>query len=196
MPIKLILTTLLILFIPLSIQASTKDVFFNELEKWEIPANQRHPRLYFDSEGLKKLHEQYLSGNPRIQSFLSECDSLIIHPVPDYSDYNLSRYKARSESEKLSFAYVITQKISYANYAREIIKQMVQWDDWVYEEHKPRRVDLGVAGVAYIIALCYDWLYPVLTEIERRTIEDAIIKQALIPFHEVYSAKSEGWTEG
>ncbi len=165
------------------------------MEKWEIPENSGHPRLYFDSDGLNKLHEQYLSGDPRILSFLSECDTLIIRPIPDYSDYNLSRYKARSESEKLSFAYAITQKSIYANYAREIINQMVQWDDWVYEEHKPRRVDLGVAGVAYILALCYDWLYPVLTDIERLAIEDVIIKQALIPFHDVYTTKSEGWTK-
>ena len=169
--------------------ASTKENFFKNLEKWEIPKDLGHPRLYFDSEGLKKLHEQYLSGNPRIQSFLSECDSIIIRPVPDYSDYNLSRYKARSESQKLSFAYAITQKISYANYARELIKQMIHWTDWVYEEHKPRRVDLGVAGVDYIIALCYDWLYPVLTTAERMTIADVLLKQALIPFHEVYAKR-------
>ncbi len=154
-----------------------------------------HPRIYFNVNSIKKLQVQYHSGNPRIRSFLSDCDSLIARPVPDFSDYNQFRYKARAASEKLSFAYAITENIKYANYARAVIKQMVAWTDWVYEEHKPLRVDLGVAGAAYVLAMCYDWLYTVLTATERSALEKAILEKALIPFHQIYSAKSERWTE-
>jgi hypothetical protein len=192
---KIIIQLLILIFIlPLNNFALSKDNFFKQLDTWEPPANNKHPRLYFDQKGSEKLFKQFKSATPRLLSFLSECDSIITRPLPDYSNYNQSRYIARSESEKLSFAYAITQKVEYANYAKKIIKQMVQWKDWVYEEHKPRRVDLGVAGVGYILALCYDWLYPVLSATERQDIEEAVLNQALNPFLDVYTHKSEEWT--
>jgi hypothetical protein len=192
---KIIIQLLIFIFIlPISNFAQSKGSFFKQLDTWEPPANNKHPRLYFDQKGSDKLFKQFMSGTPRLLSFLSECDSIITRPLPDYSNYNQSRYIARTESEKLSFAYAITKKVEYANYATKIIKQMVQWKDWVYEEHKPRRVDLGVSGVGYILALCYDWLYPVLSPTERRDIEEAVLNQALNPFFDVYTHKSEEWT--
>ncbi len=190
----LLCSTFILLFIYVSLSAQSKTDFFKQLDKWKIPENSSHPRLYFDSHGAEQLYQQYHSDSPRILTFLSECDSILARPVPDYSDYNASRYVARNESEKLSFAFVITREKKYADYARKIISQMIQWSDWVYDEHKPRTVDLGVAGVGYILALCYDWLYPMLTPVERVNIEETLIRQALIPFHQVYSTKSEGWT--
>jgi hypothetical protein len=174
--------------------AATKEMVLQQLHDWHIPKNLGYPRLYFNSNTVNSLRKQFKAGNPRIQKVISECDSLIARPMPDYSNFNLSRYKARNEAEKLSFGYAITQKNEYSDYARNLVLQMTQWPDWVYDEHKPRRVDLGVAGVAYILALCYDWLYPTLTYIEKVEIENSIIEKALVPFHDVYSTKSEGWT--
>jgi len=191
---KLLFLIFMLLFLFTFLTAQSKTEFFKQLDRWKIPDNSGHPRLYFDSLGAEKLYHQYQSGSPRILTFLTECDSILLRPIPDYSDYNASRYVARTESEKLSFAFIITREKKYADYARKIISQMIRWSDWVYEEHKPRTVDLGVAGVGYILALCYDWLYPVLTPVERKNIEDTLIRQALVPFHRVYSAKSEEWT--
>jgi hypothetical protein len=192
---KIIIAFYGILLLPAFIIASPKEIFFKNLERWEIAKDLGHPRLYFNAKSIKELQAQYHSGNPCIRSFLSDCDSLISRPVPDFSDYNLSRYKARGSSERLSFAYAITENTKYANYARAVIKQMIIWTDWVYEEHKPLRVDLGVAGAAYVLAMCYDWLYPVLTVAERSAIEEAILEKALIPFHDIYQTKSERWTK-
>ncbi len=184
----------LLLFMSTSLPAQSKADFLKHLQEWKIPNDLGHPRLYFDPDGADRLYQQYQSESPRILAFLAECDSIKNRPLPDYSDYNSSRYVARNEAEKLSFAYAITREKEYADYARKIINQMTQWPDWVYDEHKPLTVDLGVAGVAYILALCYDWLYPVLTPDERENIETVLINKALIPFQQVYSAKSEGWT--
>ena len=186
---------IIIFFCPIFLFADSKAIFFKQIEKWELPANNNHPRLYFDKKGAEKLFHQYKSGSTRLLTFLSKCDSIIIRPLPDYSNFDKSRYIARDESEQLSFAYVITRKVEYANYAKKIIKQMIQWKDWVYDEHKPRRVDLGVAGVGYILALCYDWLYPALSPTEREEIKRIILRQALEPFVEIYTNKSEEWTQ-
>ena len=178
------------------IEAETvsKQVLLQQLKNWQISKNPGYPRLYFNSETIKSVRKQYLARDSRILKLVSECDSLVARPIPDYSNFDLSRYKARNEAEKLSFAYAITQNDKYSTYARDLVQQMTQWPDWVYEEHKPRRVDLGVAGVAYILALCYDWLYPTLTAREKMKIKNAIFEKALVPFYEVYSTKSEGWT--
>jgi len=173
--------------------AIEKEIFFDQLQKWQPPEDKNHPRLYFDLKEADNYFKQFQTNSPRILTFLSECDSISNRPLPDYSRFNESRYIARSESEKLAFAYVLTKNTTYANYAKGIIQQMIHWDNWVYEEHKPLQIDLGVAGVGYILALCYDWLYPVLSKSERRAIEQAILKKALLPFQKIYASKAERW---
>jgi hypothetical protein len=192
---KIIIPLCILILLPILLIAGPKDVFFYKLDQWQITKDLSHPRLYFNSQGIRILQERFQSGDARIKSFLSECDTLIARPLPDFSDYDLSRYKARSAAEKLSFAYVLTENKRYAGYARAVIKKMLAWNDWVYEEHKPLRVDLGVAGAAYVLAMSYDWLYPVLTAEERTAIEQGILEKALIPFYDIYKAKSESWTK-
>ena len=167
---SLIQVLLIFLFLSADGFATTKEIFFDQLNKWQPPSDKKHPRLYFDIKGSENYFKQFENNSPRLLSFLSDCDSIANGPLPDYSNFNESRYIARSQSEKLAFAYVLTKNTKYANHAKKIMRQMVQWKDWVYNEHKPLLVDLGVAGVGYILAMCYDWLYLVLSEKEREAI--------------------------
>ncbi len=120
---------------------------------------------------------------------------MIAQPAADYSDFKFSRNKARNAAERLSFAYVLTGEKQYADRAKGIVQQMLAWPDWVMAEHQPRIVDLGVAGVANSIALCYDWLFSALSGKEKRQIEEALLRRAIEPFYRVYKTKAEGWTK-
>lgn len=167
--------------------------YFQQLADWQ-PASTNHPRLY--QKSMKNLTGSMQESNTsaRIRSFLHRCDLRLVEPIPDYHDYHAIRHQAMNQAQELAFAYHLTHRKVFADRSRAILKQMLEWPDWVYTEHKPRQVDLGVATVARCLALCYDFLYAQLPAKERRQIEQAVIQRALMPFNRVYAEKSEDWT--
>ncbi len=180
---------LLLICVPLFLYAADKDIFLKQLAQWQ-PQSAAHPRLYRDA--MARLVKQ---KNKRVESFLTRCDSVVVKPMPDYRDYHGMRHRAMNQAQDLAFAFALTGRRLYGDRMAAIVRQMLVWPDWVYTEHKPLTVDLGVATVARCLAFCYDFAYSAFNKAERSQIEMAVVQRALHPFKRVYQNKSEKWTE-
>lgn len=66
--------------------------------------------------------------------------------------------------------------------------------NWVMPPHRPLKIDLGVAEIAGILGLIYDWLWDFMDAEGRREIENILIRRALEPFREISSRKLEWWS--
>lgn len=169
-----------------------KSEFHQKLTQWQMPANRPHPRILIrrqrDANALAVLKQKR-------DQFIADSQKLLQQGVPDFSDFKPSRNPARNMAERLAFTYQLTGDERYADMSKRVLRYMLNWPDWVVPEHKPLTVDLGVAGVACSIAMCYDWIYPELSETERREIESALRQRAILPFSRIYKAKSESWTQ-
>ena len=188
------MTTCLIFLFTLSAMSKNNENFARQLENWS-PQTLAHPRIYFPQNNANFIAERRKLVPELYDQFLSECDSLLLHPVPDFSDFSTQRHKARLMAQKFAFAYLVTKELKYAERAKKIVSQMLAWPDWVYKVHKPLTVDLGVATIANSLSICYDWLYETWTDQEKTDLEQAVINRGILPFFKVYQAKSEGWTQ-
>lgn len=166
--------------------------FQQNLVRWRIPSNRPHPRLLIRQ--TSKPDPQSRLGQVQ-EEYLASSQQLLSQRVPDFSEFKPSRNPARNLAERFAFSFQLTGDERYADSTKVVLRYMLNWQDWVVPEHKPLTVDLGVAGVACSMAMCYDWIYPTLTESERSEIENALRTRALEPFHRIYAAKSESWTQ-
>ena len=159
--------------------------------RWPLPTGIGHPRTYFTKEEISELIKKSEKCSELFNKVISRCD------------YYLSRLETHKIGnlrtlahilEELSVAYVIKRKDAYLKKAQEIIKIILSQEDWVMPEHKPLKIDLGVAHVAQGLAISYDMLYEHLSSGERSKIEDILINNVLDPYLSICVNKSEWWT--
>lgn len=149
-----------------------------------------HPRLFLDQEAGRKL-AQSTTAHPlraavrslllrRAEAMLSEKPVqriLIGRRLLDKSRTCLSRVL------HLSLAWRLTGERKYADRARQEMLAAAAFADW-----NPSHF-LDVAEMTAALGIGYDWLYPILSEDDRRTIREAIVEKGLKP-----SLTVNGWT--
>jgi hypothetical protein len=87
--------------------------------------------------------------------------------------------------EVLGLAYCMTGQADYANKAKVILLAESKKDNWydkmMLNRTPPWYSDLGTAGKCYDMAVGFDCVYDVLTEQERKTIAQALVRLGIQP---------------
>lgn len=146
---------------------------------------QSHPRLLLFKGEEKKLKRQ-IAGDIVWESIhdrlIEEAESFLDKPVNeriktgkrllDISRNNLKRIFL------LSYAYRMTEDRKFADRAEAEMLKAASFSDW----NPSHFLDVGEMTMA--LSIGYDWLYNVLSEDSRRTIEKAIVEKGFMPSYD------------
>lgn len=152
-----------------------------------------HPRMIMDDEELSSLKERLDAGMDEIlvslhktaiwkaNSFLG--GSEIVYKLDVSGRRILSQAKdCTSRLMHLSYAYRMTGDQKYLDEVEKVLGWVTAFPDWNAKNHF-----LDPAEMAGGVAICYDWLYPVLKE-ETKTKIEKCFKNFLF-----YPAKNKIW---
>lgn len=169
-----------------------------EVERGLRQLGSAHPRLFL-KQGEEKELTKVLSADPvraRLRSSLLRRADVILREEPvqrvligrrllDKSRTCLSRVL------HLGLAWRVTGEARYADRARREMLAAAAFTDW-----NPSHF-LDVAEMTAALGIGYDWLYPVLSEDDRRTIREAILAKGLRPSVTVdhWSRSTHNWNQ-
>jgi hypothetical protein len=150
-----------------------------------------HPRLFFDVSEIPTL--QAKAGTTHLE---------IWTPIKDYVDSRLGTAPPpsapsggdqdtyRNSGNQLipfAFACVITEDPDHCDLAKTYLLTYASWEQW----DRDNRRDLGLAHMLLGNAIAYDWLYGVLTPIERQIVHQSLASQA----DRLYAASTEPYQD-
>ena len=78
----------------------------------------------------------------------------------------------------LGLAYVLTGERKYGRKCVDILLKVAQWDDAAGGWGRMHFSQLANGGMLTGVSLAYDWAYDVMTDGERRTVQDALVREA------------------
>ncbi|MDP6039145.1 MAG: heparinase II/III family protein, partial [Candidatus Latescibacteria bacterium] len=87
--------------------------------------------------------------------------------------------------QRAGLAYLISEQPKYRDDAlrqMESLFDTTQWPDWRDKAHPRTEVDLRGGMLSSAIALAYDWMHPLLTETERKSILSGLDERGLQPY--------------
>jgi hypothetical protein len=98
----------------------------------------------------------------------------------------------------LSFAYLVTGDPAYADAAKTMALHVARWDQWTDPNYGAGsiRACLDTGHCTYAMAMCYDWCFDRLTELECAEIREAILTkgvQACLEGVDRYPADTNGY---
>lgn len=140
-----------------------------------------HPRLHANADDFARLRaesETNATLKKWTDTVISQADGLLDQEPLEYTIPDGLRLLDTSRGVqdrllKLGYAYQITGDEKYAERAWKEMEKACSYTDW-----NPRHF-LDTAEMAYGIAVGYDWCYDYLSDEQRETIENAIIKLGL-----------------
>ncbi|MBI5724422.1 MAG: hypothetical protein HZA50_10725 [Planctomycetes bacterium] len=153
----------------------------------------KHPRLFFTAEELPALRQK-AKASPSFGQLTSFAES--------------SRFAARpsdgrgleSNMEMLAQAFValITQEPRHVDKAKKQLLQAASWDASVWRGGicSPCRIaGLPLGHFAQAVGIAYDWLHPFMADDERKTVRDALARNAFATYKEGIdrNTRSEYW---
>lgn len=151
----------------------------------------QHPRLLGRSERFEELRGQ-IETDQRLKQWV---DSVVLQAEevlkkklsasPASTDWDGGR-NTTNDMLTVGMAYQLTREDKYADYMKALLFWACGAGSW-----NPSHF-LDVSEMAVGVALGYDWLYDRLSDVERKQVRDAIIKNAFTPAKEVYLADAEG----
>lgn len=148
----------------------------------------QHPRVYVTSEGLDTLRERARTTHKeQWQYTLDNLHALNNDPTPAPAQERRVQNVVGIAIAEAALAYKIEGDKKYLNAAKRFMDAAVSYDVWGYEYHKPN-VDLAAGHLLYGMGWGYDLLFHDLTESERKTYRDKMIRQAKI-LYEYYELK-------
>ncbi|MBI5724581.1 MAG: heparinase II/III family protein [Planctomycetes bacterium] len=154
----------------------------------------RHPRLFFTAEELPALRQK-ARAYPSFAQLTSFVDSqrFFERPTPDSRGWESNAIMLAE-----AFVALITQDPKYIEKAKKQLFQIAGMDMTVWRGtiSPPCRVaGLGLGHFSQAVGIGYDWLYPFMTEDERKTIRDALVKKAFAIYKEGVdlNTRSEYW---
>lgn len=164
-------------------------------------ASKGHPRLHANAEKLAGL-KSYALSDPQTKRW----SEYIIKAADAYiEDFTLLTYmkdgivldktvnKLNREVEAFCYAYAVTGEKKYAEYCIKELVAAAGLPDW-----NPYRF-LDPASMMRSMALGYDWMYNEMTESERKTVRDGIVKnglnEILTDLNGTQSARSYVWAQ-
>lgn len=163
-----------------------------ETIKNRFPQNS-HPRLYFDKNGLDKIRNDVETNSIKKKwkdSIVKRADEfvsmkLLKYEIPDGIRLLQTSRDAKDRIEYLSMAYLLTNDEKYSNRAISEMINVCNFKDW-----NPYHF-LDTAEMMQAVSVGYDWLYDVLSENDKKIIEDSLIKKGLEPVLEDYTDKKD-----
>jgi hypothetical protein len=172
---------------------------------------EKHPRLLFDAAGekeiLARLKTPKYSGTA--ERLVSEAQAARKTGVLDKMVFMGDQLKDESEmaegSSGFEFwtgspnhgnglinpnadAYMFAGDKEAGEYARQVSLKLCTWPYWIHPwyEKRGRHMYYQPAVGSHSITKTYDYLYPALTPVERKTIRDALMRNIIIPTHKGY----------
>lgn len=142
-----------------------------------------HPRLFVKAQDFAALKERLPKtelGRLALNRLLSEAEAGLSRPAPAYRKDASGRRILQASQEaldligKLAMAYWLTGERRYAMRAADVALCVSRFPDWNPDHF------LDTAEMTLAVALCYDWLYDVLTDVQRQILHDAILRKGLI----------------
>lgn len=141
-----------------------------------------HPRLLLKA-GEEKLIAGMIAQDPVMNkihtAILSECDKMIDLPVLERVMKGKRLLHTSREAIRrifwLSYSYRMTGNEAYAERAVKEMLTVCAFTDW----NPSHFLDVGEMVMA--VSIGYDWLYPRLTQEQKRTIKDAIVEKGFLP---------------
>jgi len=146
----------------------------------QFHVEQSHPRLLLPKGGEKEIRKK-IKANDFLRrthnAIIAGSEQFITEPVVEYepiSDLFLSvARKAFERIYYLSYSYRMTGDKRYSNRAKQEMMHVCGFEHW-HPVHF-----LGVAEMTLALSIGYDWLYDELSDSERKTILQSIIKKGL-----------------
>ncbi len=151
-----------------------------------------HPYLYFDLAALPAIRRR-AAANPKLQErfakLISEIPLLRAAPDPRAA----VKRRARRLIDTAFMALTAERSIAEPALAqtRRTLAELTAAASW--KVRPVIRSFLDCAETAVAVALAYDWLYHELSGEERRSIEDAILRNVLEPALAAYEDRSLLW---
>ncbi|MBT4138579.1 MAG: heparinase [Candidatus Latescibacteria bacterium] len=155
-----------------------------------------HPRLMLKNDRfseLKKLSETDTTLQSYVTKSIKEADKaltkpLLEHKIPDGLRLLGTSRDCMARVYALGLAWRWTGEQKYADNLLENILAVCNFPDW-----NPRHF-LDTAEMSHAVGVAYDWLYPVLSETDRVTIQNGLIQHGLEPGLKAYAGtESYGW---
>lgn len=199
-----IITILAFFLLVLPIQPQSKKLDELKIEPFadllKRPVNMRpelknaHPRLFFTAADLPKMRERAKGFDKEFwQAVLNDIKTLKTNP-PDVNDEDLyksglaerkkdtiTQYEFAFQIAQTSFAYAVEQDEKYLDAAKRWTLTACEMPFWGYKTNKPN-VDLPPAHLLYAVAFAYDVLFDKLSQDERETIKNKLVKQARLMY--------------
>ncbi|MBO5742774.1 MAG: DUF4962 domain-containing protein, partial [Clostridia bacterium] len=149
--------------------------------------NKSHPRIMADNERFAEIKKNVQTdpiAKEWFEAIIKRADSYLAGTYatkyPEGGDpFNLSSgYKQRMGT--VALAYKLTDNKNYADWALKLLLTACAFDDWAPEN------GLAMGDMMFTVAIGYDWLYDCMTEEQRKTIRDAIVKNGFKPIMAEY----------
>ena len=156
---------------------------------------QGHPRIFLTPDSLDALRKAVQADPARQEIFghlRAEADKLLNAATVEHK---LVGPRLLQESRRcldrvqtLALVYLVSGEKKYADRAVKELEAAAAFPDW-----NPSHF-LDTAEMSCALGIGYDWLYAYLTEGQRRTIREAILKKGLEPGLACYRGKAKyGW---
>jgi len=179
---------------------------FPDLEKIFQNLPQSHSRLVFLQHQLpeiqKSLNTTRKAAWKILRATADSCLKLGAPPAPDYGHYDIENeytlrrlayqkyYRGLREYldrglQALSLVWLLTGEEKYANAAKRILLEIVQWDPAGISSCQHSGFDEVGLSLSRVTHRAYDWLYEALTEDERQLVQKNCIARARDTFERV-----------
>lgn len=150
-----------------------------------------HPRILGTAEDMERLKKNVQENELMAEwakRVIASCDASIQEGVVVYKPESSNgvittiSQKMKRRMMEYSVAYLLTGDMKYADAAwRDMEEVCTNYPDWGdYASF------LGAAGMAYALAIGYDTFYDELTEAQKKTLRDSVVKNAFEPALLVY----------
>ncbi|HDD69253.1 MAG TPA: DUF4962 domain-containing protein [Candidatus Korarchaeota archaeon] len=164
------------------------------LNSWKPSQYLKHPYLLFSREEISRLKYKVELISGSLDRFIKKNRSRIAR-LRETKFIDTKGVRSTSQIALGSaLAYVLTGDEEFAKFTMDLIKIIIRIKDWVMPPHRPLKVDLGVAEVAGVLGLIYDWLWNYMDDSSKVKVREALIKRALEPFRTISSKKLEWWS--
>ena len=149
--------------------------------------NKSHPRIMADSERFSEIKKNIQTdpiAKKWFEAIIKRADEYLTtnpatsFPVGGDAFNTSSGYKNRMGH--VALAYKLTGEKKYADMGIKTLLAASAFKTWAPEN------GLALADMMYAVAIGYDWLYDCMTEEQRKTIRDAIVKNGFKPIMAEY----------
>lgn len=146
----------------------------------------KHPRLFFTAEQIPDIRRRCQTTHQSFfETLMSGAASYLKQMPPEKSadcsnDQDMQQW-AWWRLGVLSFAYVATGERQYSEKAKEWLFTFCSYPDWGAGGSKNQ--SMGTANMISGVACAYDWIYDLLTEDERETVRQKLLKQVSELWH-------------